>query len=160
MAQHRMVAHVEWARESPRPSGIPQAKRLKGSKGIGLSYERRFAELAQKCLPGARHGQWYEYSADGRRGYCQPDVIVPFTREVLVLECKLRNVEQAQGQLVQLYLPVLRECYQKQARAIIVVRSLSGLVPGSLVARNLLEAIQMAKADEMPVLHWLGRGPL
>jgi hypothetical protein len=133
---------------------------LRGSKAFGLSYEKRFAELAQKCLPGARHGQWYEYCADGQRGYCQPDVVVPFTGTMLVLECKLRNVEQALGQLVQLYMPILRTCYSREVRAIIVTRSLSALPSGALVARNLLEAIQMSKCDEIPVLHWLGRGPL
>lgn len=160
MGRHRIVASVEWAREIPRPTCIPKARNLRGSKGIGLSYEKRFAEVAQKCLPGARHGQWFEYLADGRRGYCQPDVIVPFTGVLLVLECKLRNVEQAEAQLVQLYLPVLRACYNQQVRAIVVTKSLSALPSGSLVARNLLEAIQMTKTGEMPVLHWLGRGPL
>jgi hypothetical protein len=136
------------------------ARRLRGSKGIGLSYEKRFAENIRRCLPGAKHGQWYEYCADGTRGYCQPDVVVPFTGALLVLECKLKNIEQAQAQLVQLYLPILRVCYSRDVRAIIVSRSLSALPSGCLVARNLLEAIQLTGAGVVPVLHWLGRGPL
>jgi hypothetical protein len=114
----------------------------------------------QRSLPGARHGQWYEYQADGQHGWCQPDVVVPLAGAVLILECKLKNVEQAQGQLVQLYLPVIRACYARPTWAAIVVRSLSALPSGSLVARNLLEALQMAKQDVVPVLHWLGRGPI
>ena len=157
---HRIVCNVAWAKESERPPGLPVAKRLKGSKGIGLSYEKRFAQTIQRCLPGAKHGQWYEYCADGARGFCQPDVVVPFTGALLVLECKLKNIEQAQAQLVQLYLPVLRSCYSRPVRAVVVSRSLSALPQGSLVARNLLEALQLTGAGVVPVLHWLGRGPL
>jgi len=87
-------------------------------------------------------------------------VVVSFTGALLVLECKLKNIEQAQAQLVQLYLPVLRTCYSRDVRAIIVSRSLSALPSGCLVARNLLEAIQLTGAGVVPVLHWLGRGPL
>jgi hypothetical protein len=158
---HRVVCNVQWAKECQRPSCIPMPKRKpRGSKGFGLSYEHRFAENLRRSLPGARHGQWYEYMADGRTGFCQPDVVVPLAGAVLVLECKLKAVEQAQGQLIQLYLPVIRACYEKPTWAAIVVRSLSALPAGSLVARNLLEALQMAKADVVPVLHWLGRGPI
>jgi hypothetical protein len=158
---HRVVCNVQWAKECSRPTCIPQTKRKpRGSKGFGLSYESRFAENIQRSLPGAKHGQWYEYRADGQCGYCQPDVVVPLTGAVLVLECKLRNVEQAEGQLVQLYLPLLRACYARPVWGIIVARSLSALPAGSLVARNLLEALQMAKNDVVPVLHWLGRGPI
>jgi hypothetical protein len=158
---HRVVCNVQWAKEVARPACIPQARRKpKGSKGFGLSYESRFADNVLRSLPNARHGQWYEYLADGQKGYCQPDVVVPLAGAVLVLECKLKNVEQAQGQLVQLYLPVIRACYSKPTWAAIVVRSLSALPRGALVARNLLEALQMAKNDVVPVLHWLGRGPI
>lgn len=136
------------------------ARRLRGSKGIGLSYEKRFAESLKRSLPGAKHGQWYEFFADGANGFCQPDVVVPFSSAMLVLECKLKNVEQAEAQLLQLYLPILQKCYSLPVRAIIVTRSLSALPVRSLVARNLLEAIQMTSAGFMPVLHWLGRGPL
>lgn len=135
-------------------------RRLRGSKGIGLSYEKRFAESIQRSLPAARHGQWYEFFADGESGFCQPDVVVPFSGATLVLECKLKNIEQAQAQLLQLYVPILRACYARDVRSIIVSRSLSALPVGSLVARNLLEALQMSGAGFTPVLHWLGRGPL
>ena len=161
MSRHRVVCNVLWAKECERPRCIPTPRRKpRGSKGFGLSYESRFAENVQRSLPGARHGQWYEYSADGQTGYCQPDVVVPLAGAVLVLECKLKNVEQAEGQLVQLYLPLLRAAYAKPVWGIIVARSLSALPKGSLVARNLLEALQMAKGDVVPVLHWLGRGPI
>ena len=50
--------------------------------------------------------------------------------------------------------------YGKPTWAAIVVRSLSALPSGTLIARNLLEALQLAKSDVVPVLHWLGRGPL
>jgi hypothetical protein len=157
---HRIVSHVEWARESGRPSGLPTPKRLRGSRGIGVSYEKRFAQAIARSLPAARHGQWYEFSADGQRGFCQPDVVVPFSGAMLVLECKLKNIEQAERQLVQLYLPVLREAHKCDVRAIIVSRSLSALPSGSVVARSLLEALQLTRNGGMPVLHWLGRGPL
>ncbi len=160
MSRHRIVCNVEWARETTRPLGLPRPKRLRGSKGAGISYERRFAKEIQRGLPHALHGQWFEYCADGKRGYCQPDVLVHFALATLVLECKLRNVEEAQGQIVQLYSPVLQRAYNKPVRAIIVARSLSALPSDVLVARTLLEALQMANAGEVPVLHWLGRGPL
>lgn len=127
---------------------------------MGITYEKRFAEAIQRSLAGAKHGQWFEYFADGQHGYCQPDVVVPFTNATLVLECKLKNVEQAQAQIIQLYRPILEKCYSKQVRAIVVSRSLSALPFGSVVATTLLAAIQLTKEGKMPVLHWLGRGPL
>ena len=127
---------------------------------MGLTYERKLAEAIERSLPQARHGQWYEFLADGKHGYCQPDIVVLLTGAVLVLECKLKNVEEAQGQLVQLYAPVLHCAYNRPVRAIIVARSLSALPPGAIVATDLLQALQLTKSGEMPVLHWLGRGPL
>lgn len=157
---HRVVREVEWARECAWPSFIPQPKRLRGTKALGLGYERKLARELARSLPKTRHGQWYEYCADSEKGWCQPDFVVPLWEATLVLECKLANIEQAQAQLSELYVPILRQVYEKPVRAIIVSKSVRAIPRGVLVCGSLLDAIRLTGQGECPVLHWLGRGPL
>ncbi len=161
---HRIVCSVEWAKETQRPSCIPQSRRLRGSKGQGVRYEKEFAKQLKRsaAFHSAQHGQWFEYVADGEHGFCQPDVIIRLTDATLVFECKLRNIEQAWAQIIQLYRPILRRCYNSPVRGIVVSRSLSALPANAVVCTGIVGALDVLARmpDVIPVLHWLGRGPL
>lgn len=154
---HRRVTSVEWARECERPACIPRA-RPRGSAAKGLSYERALARALLARVP-VRHGQWFSYRADNVCGYCQPDFIWRGEHAVYVFECKLTHIERATEQLLDLYFPVLREAYKMSVRGIIVARSLHRCPALAFTTTSVDEAVAMS-AGRVPVLHWLGHGPL
>jgi hypothetical protein len=152
----RRLEHVEWAHECEAP-GWAQAKRSRGTKALGLSYERKLA----KVLPaGSLHGQWFIYRADGRVGYCQPDFLLRGKSELAVLEAKLTDVEAAWEQLTHLYAPVLRRCYSKEILRVVVTRSVARVPANAEVVETLTQALTLARIGRLAVLHWIGSGRL
>lgn len=149
---------VEWAHQCERP-GFAKRPRARGTKGLGLAYERALA----RAIPAqwnAQHGQWYVYSAQGKIGYCQPDVLLDASlTELAVLECKLTNVEEAWEQLGK-YARVLRACHDLDILRVVVVKSLSRCPSNAEVVETLMQALTCARIGRLPVLHWLGRGRL
>lgn len=156
---HRKVENVVWARMCARPTCIPQARRLRGTKAKGLAYERSLAKALHAALPSAVYGQWFSYEADGEHGYCQTDFLWHANGQVYLIECKLTNVEQATEQMLDLYLPVLHCAFKTRVRGIIVVRSVHRVPALATIVRTLNEAIELTK-EKVPVLHWIGHGPL
>ena len=152
---HRKVKNVVWARECDWPKCIPRTRRARGTKARGLAYERALA----KKLGIALHGQWFSFFADGEYGYCQPDFLLIEDRAITVIECKLTNVEQATEQLLDLYFPVLRAAYARPVRGIIAVRSVHRAPACAHIANNLRDALDVSE-KRVPVLHWIGSGPL
>lgn len=155
---HRAVKNVEWARPISRPSCIPEQKRRRGTKGLGLSYEKKLGKALLRANSSCVAGQWFEYFADGKRGYCQTDFLLFSGLEVYILECKLTNVEEALGQLRELYAPVVQAAYRLPVHGIVVVKSLSR-ASGALIVATLKSACSQA-IHTIPVLHYLGQGPL
>jgi len=149
----RLVA-VEWAHKCEVPD-FARTKRASGTRALGLAYERKLA----KVLPaGALHGQWFIYRADGRVGYCQPDFLLKGKSEVAVLEAKLADVELAWDQLKCLYTPVLRHFYEREPLCVVVTRSVARVPANAEVCETLKDALRVARAGLMPVLHWIGTG--
>jgi hypothetical protein len=156
---HRRVESVVWARECARPRGIPVARRLRGTRAQGLAYERKLVGAITRVMPSAVHGQWFHFFADGEYGYCQPDVIRVVRDAVYVIECKLTDVELATEQLRDLYFPVLRCAYARPVRGIIAVRSVHRAPGLAHIASSLREALLVSET-RVPVLHWIGSGPI
>ncbi len=152
----RLTSEPEWAHECEAPSWASRSPRLRGTKALGLSYERRLA----RALPqGTLHGQWFIYRADGKVGYCQPDFLLRGKSELAVLEAKLTDIEAAWEQLQQLYRPVLEKCYDRRAYCIVVSRSLARCPQNAEVCETLKEAIVATRLVKTPVvLHWIGTG--
>ena len=156
MSSSRKLSHVEWAHECEAPSWA-RAKRLRGTKALGVSYERKLA----KVLPsGTLHGPWFIYRGDSRVGYCQPDFLLRGKSELAVLEAKLTDVEAAWEQLTHLYAPVLRRCYGKEILRVVVTRSLARVPASAEVCETLTQALVLARIGRLPVLHWIGSGRL
>ena len=154
MSAPRQLTHVEWAHECEPPS-FAKRSRLRGTKAMGVSYERKLA----KVLPrGTVHGQWFVYRADGRVGYCQPDFLLKGRNELAVLEAKLTDVHAAREQLELLYAPVLRACYGRVVLCVAVSRSVA-MVPVSVeICETLARALAVAREGNFAVLHWIGTG--
>lgn len=142
----RKVKDLIWV--TPADNPWPPT-RPRGSKGAGLRYQRKVT-----LHTGGIGGKWYKFLDANGVGFCSPDVLLPQQKLLLVLEVKLTDTPQAQEQLLDLYIPVLRQLWPGPIRGIVVAKSLT---PAShSVCRSLREAI--THPAPAPVLHWLGQG--
>lgn len=146
----RAVDGLKWAREAESPWGKRQ--RVRGAKAKGLAYERALA----KALPGATHGQWFEFEDRNGRGYCQPDLILC---RGLLLEAKYTWTIDGHRQIEGLYKPVLEKVYGVGWIGIVVCKVLvAGMPRGVKVVGDLAEGVREARAGNQVVLHWIGMG--
>ncbi len=133
-----------------RPACVPASRPRAPAKKAGIRYE---AEVAAALTGlGLQHGRWFEYFDAGGRGYCQPDILLPWDGKILVLECKYTWTPVAQVQLDALYLPVVEKVTGRQAVGIVVCKR---LLPEAGLARH---SIEEALAMPAPLLHWIGQG--
>jgi hypothetical protein len=89
-----------------RPAFIPQPRRKRGAKGLGLTFEKRVGLILARFYPEVHSGVWFEFQDMRRRGVCQPDHYVVLANYVLLVECKLSETEDAWTQM-ELYAPIL-----------------------------------------------------
>lgn len=152
----RQVAGLLTARRlDGKPPCIPASRARKGSKAYGLKFERAVAERT-----GGRHGQWFSFVDANGPGYCQTDVLLGLDGQVVVLECKLTEVEEARRQLMHLYLPVVGRALHRRTVGIVVVRHLTKESNVANVVTSLGAALKVASESFAPTLHWIGRGPI
>lgn len=149
----REVRGLRWARACARPGCIPVG-RPRGVKAKGLVYERQVAG----AVPGAIHGQWYEFEDANGPGWCQVDLMFPHPGGLpafVLLECKLTWTPEAFRQLRGLYIPVVEAASGHHALGLQVCRN---LVPGltSVVVGNLERGVQIALTGREVCWHWLG----
>lgn len=151
----RAIAGLRFAERCEKPPFIPQSKPRKGAKRYGKSYE---AAVAKRT--GGTLGQWWHFLDANGEGWCQTDVLLVLSREAIVIECKLTEVDDARKQLGRLYLPVVARALGKPTRGIVVARYLSRESDERRVVRSLSEALACAEGDYFPTLHWIGKGPI
>lgn len=142
------------ARPCQAPFASPRAG--KGARGEGIRYERSLA----RALPGAKHGQWFEFQDRNGLGKCQPDFLLDHGQFVVVLECKYTWVPEGHSQIDLLYRPIVERLLGKPVRGIVVCKRLvpEVLRPGGpRIAGSYKEAVDLAAAvDNKVVWHWLG----
>jgi hypothetical protein len=155
MAQCREVAGLRFAERCARPTKIPLVRRVRGSKRYGIRYESAVAKAT-----GGMQGLWWAYLDANGRGYCQTDIVLAYSGEVFVLECKLTEVDDAWRQLASLYIPVVSLALKHPAKGIIVARHLSKRSDRSAVCTRLEDAMAEAQSSYFPTLHWIERGPI
>lgn len=142
---YRTVRGLYLARKATCPH--PPGRAARGVKALGIAYERAVA----RALPGALHGQWFYFEDANGPGYCQPDLLV----RGWILEVKLSDTEEALGQLLQLYLPVVKLALGGPWRGLKIVKHLK---PWS---RDVITTREQAIAyPGVPTLHWPGKGRL
>ena len=145
----RHVQGLRWAirAECPWPKSRPR-----GTKALGLAYER----AAARALPRAEHNPWFKFEDRHGIGYCSPDLLFIRDKAALLLECKLTDWEEAWEQLQRLYIPVVGAALGVSAFPVVLVKHAPA--SGPTIVTTLAEAL--ATAEHRPVLHWIGRGPL
>jgi len=149
---HRVITGLEWAKLlKSRPKAIPVG-RPRGAKAKGIHYERELAKL----LPGASAGRWFEFEDRNGHGHCQPDFVLSFASELVVLECKLTWVPAGHTQIEQLYQPVLESLSAKRVLGVVVCKNLLPDMPVPVFG-DLASAIAGAR-NGRAVWHWLGVG--
>jgi hypothetical protein len=155
-----MTQIIEARLLAARPACIPLSRPRKGSKVYGLRYEKALADAVRAQYPRALHGQWIAYRRSDeptRERYCQPDVLIPLSDCLVVLECKLTETEEGREQILHLYVPALRQIVNKDVFGIVVARHLTRETRPETVVRGLDMAL-MAMRRCIPTLHWLGKG--
>lgn len=137
-----------------KPDCIP-SHRIRGVALEGLRFEKAvFASLAALA---PQRGRWFRFVDRNGRGFCAPDILLLDLG--VVVECKLTYTERAQGQLRDLYLPVVGRALSMSLRGIVICRNLRrGEIPA--VYDSLRGALQAPSNCVCPVVHWLGKGPL
>lgn len=103
------VADVRWEPEGP----FKRKRRLRGSRGRGVAYERKVLDELRTRYPGALVASpWFRYREQGSSEWhwCQPDALLvdAVERLVILVEVKLSHTVQAYWQTKLLYEPVLR----------------------------------------------------
>lgn len=155
----RTLVDLSYAATCLRPSHIP-VSRPRGVKAAGLRYERAVGrELANAGLRPLM-GQWFEFTDANGPGHCQTDLVLVGRARVVVIECKLTDVDAGRAQLAGLYLPVARMVWpEKRPLGIVAARHLSREEHLDLVCTTLDEAIRRAESC-IPTFHWVERVPL
>lgn len=154
---YRSIVGLQYAALCLRPKHIPKS-RPRGAKAAGLRYEKALAA----AIPRAEHGQWVEFRDLNGPGHCQMDLLLEGAKRIVVIECKLTNVEEGRKQLEELYFPVVRMIWpDKKPLGIVAARHLSKESDLTRVETTLKGAIWRAETDGViPTLHWLERTPL
>ena len=154
---HRAVVGLVYAARCLRPAHIPKS-RPKGSKAAGLRYEKALSA----AIPLAEHGQWFEFKDLNGPGHCQMDLIIEGQKRIVVIECKLTDVDQGMRQLHELYFPIVEKVWpDKKPLGIVAARHLSKCPDTKLVETSLKGAILRAETQKIiPVLHWMERMPI
>lgn len=138
---HRQIETLAYcAALKTRPTFIPRNRAKGGSKGAGLAYERKVGRYLGRLFPAVKSGLWFEFLDGNGKGWCQIDHFVRLEDQVLLVECKLAEREEAWTQMSQLYVPVLERLYklpvtQVQACKILrtrraIIEDVRGVVPG------------------------------
>lgn len=154
---HRRISGLLWAKPCERPKCIPRS-RPRGVKGLGLSYERA---LAKALGAKAHHGPWFEFQDANGHGWCQPDFLLEIAGGLLILEVKLSLRLEAQAQIEELYQPVVELALARRAKGVLVTKYLKPETPMDRVVETLSAAqVALLAQGSMPILHWIGRGPL
>ncbi len=157
---HRIIAGLQTASTCGKPSNIPLVSRLRGTKRLGLKYEKDFGKaLAARYPRNCIAGQWFRFIDANGHGYCQPDLLVKKPDEVILFECKLTDTEKGRSQLARLYFPVVQHVFGLPVRGVVVTRHLSKETEIALVT-DLLDTAISSPRDVIPTLHWRERTPL
>lgn len=145
----RRVVGLKWAKRIAECPWPPRRRSPGGSKAAGLRFER----VVAKALGTGMHNPWFEFEDANGIGHCAPDFILSVEGRLVVMECKLTATWDAWDQLQHLYLPVVGLAAGATPIPVEIARAVG---PKRVVVDSLAEALR--RAEEQPVLHWLGRG--
>lgn len=143
----RKISGLQEARLAENPWG--KAPRAKGTRAQGLRFERSVG----KTLPGAVHHQWLRFVDNAGPGYCCPDYLMVVRSTLWVVECKLTDWNEAEIQMRDLYVPVLRMLWDGDLACVTVAKNLSPLTRRDSVVTTWDAALALPNS----VLHAFGK---
>lgn len=127
--KYRQIQGLEWA--LIRAKGpFKEPKNVRGLKGKGLAYERRFIrelpKLAERAnVQGALYnGPWIEYCDSNGPGWARPDAFIKAPTGLILFECKLKQTAIAWDQMYGLYAPLLERIFGTEVACVQVCRYL------------------------------------
>jgi hypothetical protein len=90
------------------------------------------------------------------------DLFIEGAKRIVIIECKLTDVEGGRAQLEQLYFPIAEKVWPgKRPLGIVAARHLSKEPCLERVRTTLKDAIKAAEFEQfIPTLHWMERMPL
>ena len=153
----RKVVGLKWAKELPgRPKWL-RTTRPQGAKAAGLRYER----LVGKALPEARRGVWWEFEDEEGVAWCQTDFLIPRGDGWVLAEVKYPWTPMAYAQVQELYAPVLKWVLRRRfLGAMLVCKNLLPQTPRDAICGGLGAGIDAIGSVGLPVVHWIGTGPI
>jgi hypothetical protein len=131
-----------------RPTFIPKAKRLRGSRAAGMAYEKKVGKVLRILFKEVHSARWFEYEDSARAGVCQVDHFVVLPEKIILVECKLSETEEAWSQMADLYAPILAQHYRRGVARVQAARHLR-------TGRKLLSDINAAKPGQEYLWHLL-----
>lgn len=91
------------------------------------------ARINKGLLDGElKSGQWYRYEDLNGYGCCQTDHELHLEDYIILLECKLTQSDIAFPQMVKLYVPVLREVYDKPVIPVLACKNMRKAAKNSI----------------------------
>lgn len=155
---HRVIKGLKWARLDEIGPGFG-VSRPRGAKRAGIKYEK---DLADAFHGKAAHGKWIKFEDQNGIGFAQPDILFPFNVELFIVESKYTWVPEASTQISLLYKPLLEYIYSSNKICGIVACKVITQFGATrqVVCSNMEQAINLSRNGQIPVLHWLGSGPL
>lgn len=137
---YRVIKDLLWVTLSEKSPWSKSRARLRGAKARGRAYENKFGVwLERQNLPGTLFAhQWLAFEDENGVGYAQPDYFILRPDNVLLLECKLSQVDSAWDQLELLYAPLLGHLFSRPCIPVQVCKNLratDGVVTSIMDAR-------------------------
>jgi hypothetical protein len=157
---HRKIEGLEWAREKLGPSPFGTPRGITPSQKAGLAYQRKVGKALGEIFEYCHESLWFEFQDKNGFGICQPDVVIETDGVVWIAEIKLSWCKEAATQLSDLYIPVVERALKVPCRGLIVCKTLRRTTPKSHVVEGLERALAREDILSIPILHWLGKGPL
>lgn len=108
---HQILYLGDCARLRSRPKYIPAPKRVRGTKALGLGYEKKVGKTLRQLFGDVHSAVWFSFFDCGVAKCCQIDHFVVLSNQVLLVECKLSEKEVAWSQMRDLYAPILFKIY-------------------------------------------------
>lgn len=135
---------------------------------LGLRYERsvgkRLSNLALYINGTLEHNPWFRYrdllsSEPEKLKLACPDFIFLYENKIIVIECKLTYVRDAEQKLIDVYIPIVRAAFplipRAMIRGLVITKNLTPEARTVPYIRRLYTVFQQSYA-QVPVLLWRG----
>lgn len=147
-----------------RPGAMPEPTSLAARQGLRFQHrvEAALRGCASKIGAHFESEPWFRFQRLERfdSGHAVPDGLFTFADRQLVIEIKLTYVPSAIPKLLQLYVPVVEKAYRLRVTPLLICKNLNSAAADHPRVETLSDALASPQADGVPILHYLGSGPI